>query len=147
MSSSPRRWLPSVLTLLAGVAIGMIVMAVWIHVRLDALHHAGPEGVALHVLEDELDLDDQQSEQVRVMLHGIWDDLAKFHEAHEEELHSILAHGANGLGSILRPEQTVDWRAMHSRLVNQILVSGLMGTHDGERATLEVPVEGKSSQR
>jgi hypothetical protein len=123
--SARRTWLPFAFTLLAGVLLGVIGMAAWIHHRLDVLREDGPEAISLHVLDHELDLDDPQEQQAREILRRIHQHVADFHHAHVDELHAILGQGAAELQAILRPDQVVDWQDLHDRMLSHLLMSGL----------------------
>ena len=131
--SARRSWLPIGLTLLAGVLLGVVGMAAWIHAQLREIHSGGPEEVGLAVLDRELDLDEAQEQRTREILHGVHARLAAFHEAHSEELHGILMQAGQEIQALLRSDQVVDWRALHERIVEHLLVSGFLGTHSGGR--------------
>jgi hypothetical protein len=127
-----RSWLPLSLVFLAGVALGVVGMATWVHTQLDALHAAGPEELdtlALHVLDRRLDLDATQEQHALQIVHQVHERLAAFHALHREELHAILRDAAHALHAILRPDQTTDWKELHERLMDHLLVSGLLEGH------------------
>jgi hypothetical protein len=124
-----RTWVPLGLMLLAGIALGVLGMAVWIHAQLRAFHSEAPEEVAVRVLDRELDLAPGQEKRARVILHHAHERLADFHAVHADELHGILLEAARQLEALLRPEQTVVWKSMHEQMVNHLLASGFLGRH------------------
>jgi hypothetical protein len=122
-----RRWQPLALVFAAGVLLGVVGMATWVHHRLEVLYGAGPEGfdaLALQVLDEHLDLDASQEERARATLRRVHQRLLAFHQSHGDELHGILAEAADQLQALLGPEQVADWGALHQRILTHLMISG-----------------------
>jgi hypothetical protein len=141
--SARRSWLVLGLVLVAGILLGVTGMAIWIHTRLHALHTATPQeldALGLSVLDHQLDLDAQQEQQARAIVHRVHERLAGFHHAHAEELQAILGDASRELKAILRPDQVVDWDDLHERIVEHLLMSGFLDGHGpGAAPHEEVP--------
>lgn len=124
--------LPLSLVFLAGVVLGAVGMAGWVHHRLAALHAGGPDTVdalAVRVLDEHLDLDAAQEERARAILRGVREQLVAFHDRHDEELRAILTAGARELETILREDQEADWGLLHDRMMHHLLLSGVLARH------------------
>jgi hypothetical protein len=104
----------------AGVVVGVLGAAAYVHHRLGALHEADPHALhalGMHWLDSELDLTAQQAKAVEEILNDAHLELFRFKSRHNEEIREIVLPALERVNALLMPSQAERWEPIRQRIV------------------------------
>ncbi len=121
-----RVWAGIGVIFMAGVLTGILVVAAWVHHRVDQLRDGGPhawEGMMVHALDWHLDFDDAQEEAVTGIINDVHRDLLRFKGTHQAEIEAIVGSGLERIEATLTEEQKPAWSTTRERIEQRLRVT------------------------
>jgi hypothetical protein len=97
-----------VLVFMLGAASGALVTYLVSQARIEAIISGGPrarEDVLLNRLTRQLDLDSQQREQVKAIIHETHEDMRQIRQKWHPQVEALLADSQLRISALLRPDQ------------------------------------------
>jgi Spy/CpxP family protein refolding chaperone len=97
-----------ILVFILGAASGSLVTYMVSQSRMEAIIAGGPrarEEVLITRLSKQLDLDSQQREQVRAIIHETHEDMRQIRQKTRPQIEALLTDSQLRISALLRPEQ------------------------------------------
>lgn len=97
-----------ILVFMLGAASGALVTYLVSQARIEAILSGGPrarEDVLLDRLTRQLDLDRQQREQVKAIIHETHEDMRQIRQKWRPQMEALLTDSQLRISALLRPEQ------------------------------------------
>jgi hypothetical protein len=97
-----------ILVFILGAASGSLVTYMVLQSRIEAILAGGPharEDVLVTRLSRQLDLDSQQREQVKAIIHETHEDMRQIRQKSHPEIEALLTDSQLRISALLRPEQ------------------------------------------
>lgn len=102
-----------ILVFLLGVTCGSLVTFLISQSRIDTIMKGGPqarEEFLVKRLTKELDLDDQQHEQVKAIIHETHEDIRQIRQKTRPQVEALLNESQLHISSLLRPAQQIKFK-------------------------------------
>ena len=102
-----------ILVFILGVTCGSLVTYFISQSRIETFMKGGPqarEGHLVKQLTKELDLDDQQHEQVKAIIHETHEDIRQIRQKTRPQIETLLNESQLRISSLLRPAQQVKFK-------------------------------------
>jgi Spy/CpxP family protein refolding chaperone len=97
-----------ILVFLLGAASGSLVTYMLSQSRLESIVAGGPrarEDVLISRLSQQLDLDGQQREQVKAIIHKTHEEMRQIRQKSHPQIEALLTDSQQRISALLRPEQ------------------------------------------
>ena len=120
--SNWRVWVSAAVLFLLGAVTGIAGAMGYIHHWIGDLH-GNPqafEGMAVHLIDREVDLSDAQRVEIQEIIEATHYDLWAFKNEHVSEIEAILEPALQEIGAVLTDKQREVWGPLRERIQDHI---------------------------